>query len=96
MIFFSCSSDSVVEKRPKKDEGGLLSGWSNKLAKQRLGVISGLLFILFSKTWMLNQVFKLVITYLARLQKIKSIHLSLLEGNLMSMNLSNQLELLAM
>ncbi|KAF8799693.1 hypothetical protein BYT27DRAFT_7217441 [Phlegmacium glaucopus] len=30
----------VVEKRAKKDEGGLLSGWSNKLAKQRLDTIS--------------------------------------------------------
>ena len=47
MVFFICSSASVVEKRPKKNEGGLLSGWSNKLAKQRLGVISGTLFSLF-------------------------------------------------
>ncbi|KAF8802591.1 hypothetical protein BYT27DRAFT_7260895 [Phlegmacium glaucopus] len=30
----------VVKKCAKKDEGGLLSGWSNKLAKQRLDTIS--------------------------------------------------------
>ena len=32
---------SAVEKRAKKDEGGLLSGWSNKLAKQKMETISG-------------------------------------------------------
>ncbi|KAF8802193.1 hypothetical protein BYT27DRAFT_7113324, partial [Phlegmacium glaucopus] len=30
----------VIEKRAKKTEGGLLSGWSNKLAKERLKMIS--------------------------------------------------------
>ncbi|KAF8800095.1 hypothetical protein BYT27DRAFT_7149065 [Phlegmacium glaucopus] len=30
----------VIEKCAKKDEGGLLAGWSNKLAKQRLETIS--------------------------------------------------------
>ncbi|KIM35954.1 hypothetical protein M413DRAFT_428169 [Hebeloma cylindrosporum] len=30
----------VVEKRAKKTEGGLLTGWANKLAKQRLETIS--------------------------------------------------------
>ena len=32
---------SIIEKHAKKDEGGLLSGWSNKLAKQKMETISG-------------------------------------------------------
>jgi hypothetical protein len=41
LIIVPCFRGSVVEKRAKKDEGGLLSGWSNRLAKQRLETITG-------------------------------------------------------
>jgi len=47
LLTLSYSSGPVIEKHAKKNEGGLLSGWSNKLAKQQLEMISGSLEQMF-------------------------------------------------
>ena len=40
--FLSNSRGPVVEKPAKKTDGGLLSGWANKVAKEWLETISGM------------------------------------------------------
>lgn len=83
-----------MEKRAKKTEGGLLSGWANKVANKRLEQISGSLILLYSTTTINPHSSQLGMHHHMRQLKMKVIHLSSLEESLMKMNLSSQSELL--